>query len=63
MVSYATNAPEWDCLTKDIVSKNGKLVTSDETVNRKLRNGHIVYCMDNGDTYKYDEENGTLLPQ
>ena len=29
----------------------------------KLSNGDELYCMDNGDTYLYDEENKTWLAQ
>lgn len=57
------NVMQYRGLSTDIVTTSGKTLTNDETVNRKLKNGDECYCMDNGDTYLYDEENQTLLPQ
>ena len=67
MFSYAgrsmDNVNQYRGLSTDIVNSGGKILTNDETINRKLKNGDEVYCFDNGDTYIYDEENGTLIIQ
>lgn len=34
-----------------------------ECTNHKLKNGDELYCMDNGDTYLYDEENMVWIKQ
>lgn len=44
---------------KHLPNSNGVM----ECTGGKLTNGDELYCMDNGDTYLYDEENKTWLVQ
>ena len=44
---------------KHLPNSNGVM----ECTGVKLTNGDELYCMDNGDTYLYDEENKVWLPQ
>ena len=52
-------------LSADITSNKHlpKPIGVTECTGVKLTNGDELYCMDNGDTYLYDEENKVWLPQ
>ena len=58
-----SNVMQYRGLSTDVISDNGKYITNNDTVNKKIKNGDELYCFDNGNTYLYDEENETLILQ
>ena len=49
MITLDENTVLRDCLSTDIIIKDGKTVTKDENVNAQLKNGDKLYCMDTGE--------------
>ena len=51
------------CLSADVTANKHLPDTKGNLNGAKLTNGDELYCMDNGDTYLYDEENKVWLKQ
>lgn len=63
MITLDENTILRNCLSTDIIAKDGKTVTNDDNVNSQLKNGDKLYCMDTGDVYMWDKQNKTLIQQ
>ena len=63
MITLDENTVLRDCLSTDIIIKDGKTVTKDENVNAQLKNGDKLYCMNTGDVYMWDSTGKTLFKQ
>ena len=63
MITLDENTVLRDCLSTDIIIKDGKTVTKDENVNAQLKNGDKLYCINTGDVYMGDSEGKTLFKQ
>ena len=50
-------------LSSDVISDNGKYITNNDTVNKKLNNGDELYIIDTQEVYIYNKENETLVLQ
>lgn len=58
-----SNVMQYRGLSTDVISDNGKYITNNDTVNKKLKNGDELYTIDTQEIYIYNEENGTLVLQ
>lgn len=58
-----SNVMQYRGLSTDVISDNGKYITNNDTVNKKLKNGDELYTIDTQEIYIYNEENETLVLQ
>ena len=58
-----SNVMQYRGLSTDVISDNGKYITNNDTVNKKLNNGDELYTIDTQEVYIYNKENETLVLQ